>query len=339
MKNKLRFSDLEKIDAHMHYNTYDASLLEQAELDNFSLISINTDAPFFDPIEDQEKKVLNLNSNRAIHITTFTMTDWGRPNWLDTAIDQIKSGIKNGAIAVKFWKNIGMDSRDGNGNFIMFDHPCFEPIFDFLIENNIPILAHLGEPKNCWLPLDEMTMNSDQEYFRSHPEYHMANLPDYPSYEQQLAARDNVLRKHRDLRFIGAHFSSMEWSIEKIGAWLDEFPNTAVDMAERICHIQFQAKDNWSGVRDFLMKYQDRILYGTDIIYDKTNDPSEIKNRAHWIWFQDWKFFTTNNTMEAPQFKGQFKGIELPDKVIKKIYRENALTWYPSLQKHPIANV
>ncbi|MEZ4810676.1 MAG: amidohydrolase family protein [Allomuricauda sp.] len=339
MKSKMGFSDLEKIDAHMHYNNFEASLLDQAQSDNFSMISINTDIPFFDPIEDQEKIILGLNSNRVFHITAFEMANWNNSNWTEIAIGQIKRGIKNGAIAVKFWKNIGMASRDENGNFIMFDHPCFEPIFHFLIENDIPVLAHLGEPKNCWLPLDEMTMNSDRDYFREHPEYHMAKLPDHPSYEQQLHARDNVLRKYPGLRFIGAHLASLEWSIERIGSWLDEFTNTAVDMAERICHLQFQAKDNWHGVRDFFIEYQDRLLYGSDIIYDKTNDPSEIKNRAYGIWRRDWEFFTTDNTMEVPQFEGRFKGLKLPDDVILKIYRENALAWYPALQKKSIAGL
>ena len=43
--------------------------------------------------------------------------------------------------------------------------------------------------------------------------------PEVPSYEQQLAARDNMLAKHPGLRFCGAHLASLEWSTEALGQW------------------------------------------------------------------------------------------------------------------------
>lgn len=328
----MKFHDIEKIDAHMHYNTKEVTLFEQARQDSFSFISINTDIPFFDSINNQEKIILDLNFNNLSHIATFNMNNWGKPEWLDTAINQIILGINNGAIAIKFWKNIGMDIKDSDNNFVMLNHPSFQPIFEYLIKNNIPVLGHLGEPKNCWLPIDEMTVNTDRSYFKEHPEYHMALLPEYPTYEEQMSARDSVLIKYPDLIFIGAHLASLEWSVDILAEWLDKFPNAAVDMAERICHLQFQAKENWQKVRDFIIKYQDRIMYATDIIYDKTNNSAEIKETIHQIWIRDWEFFTTNNKMTAPQFEGQFNGLELSDDIITKIYRTNALKWYPLLQ-------
>ena len=71
------------------------------------------------------------------------------------------------------------------------------------------LLGHQGEPKNCWLPLDQMTVNSDREYFKAHPQYHMYLQPDMPSYERQMAVRDAMLARHPGLKFVGVHMASI----------------------------------------------------------------------------------------------------------------------------------
>jgi len=142
----------------------------------------------------------------------------------------------------------------------------------------------------------------------------------------------NVLIKNPNLIFIGAHLASIEWCTDTLSAWLDKFPNAAIDVAERICHLQLQAKKDWHKVRDFMIKYQDRIIYGSDVIYESTHDYLEIKERAHRVWKTEWNFLASDNVMEVHQFEGKFKGLALPDEVIIKIYRENALKWYPQLK-------
>ena len=191
----------------------------------------------------------------------------------------LKDSFSKGAIAVKVWKNIGMELKDNDNNFVMIDHPKFEPVFDFLVKNNIPLIGHLGEPKNCWLPVEKMTVQGDVNYFSTHPKYHMYLHPEYPSYEDQVNARDRMLEKHPGLQFIGAHLGSLEWSVDELAKRLDKFPDMAVDTASRISHLQYQAKTNWQKIHDFCIKYQDRIIYGTDIIINEVKDPEEIKNR------------------------------------------------------------
>src|SRR5690625_5168506 len=87
------------------------------------------------------------------------------PEWQDQALYELESGWERGAVAAKIWKNIGMELKDQKGNFIMADNPAFDPLYSYLEKNNIPLAAHLGEPKNCWLPLEEMTVTSDRDYF------------------------------------------------------------------------------------------------------------------------------------------------------------------------------
>ncbi len=117
-------------------------------------------------------------------------------------------------------------------------------------------MAHIGEPKNCWLPLEQMSVNNDRNYFKAHPEYHMFLHPENPSYDEIINARDRFVEKHPDMRFVGAHLGSLEWDVDELAKRLDRFPNMAVDVAARVPHIQFQSKANREKVRDFHDKVQ-----------------------------------------------------------------------------------
>jgi predicted TIM-barrel fold metal-dependent hydrolase len=268
---------------------------------------------------------------RIAYATTFSIRDFNNDGWQEKTIAYLKNSFLQGAIAVKIYKVIGMSLKDKNGKLVMIDDPRFDPIINFIKQKNIPIIGHLGEPKNCWLPVEEMTIKGDKNYFSEHPEYHMFLHPEYPSYEEQIAARDRMLEKHPDLSFIGAHLGSLEWSVDELAKRLDKFPHMAVDMAARISHLQHQAKTNWQKVHDFCINYQDRLLYATDILVAGTENSSVIKKQAHDIWLSDWKFFTTEEKMQVSQVEGDFKGLKLPHKVIDKIYFKNAQKWLPAM--------
>ena len=76
-----------------------------------------------------------------------------------------------------------MSLKDKNGKLVMIDDARFDPIIDFIVKNNIPLVGHLGEPKNYWLPLDKMTTKGDRSYFKENPKYHMYLHPEFPSNE------------------------------------------------------------------------------------------------------------------------------------------------------------
>jgi hypothetical protein len=109
---------------------------------------------------------------------------------------------------------------------------------------------------------------------------------------------------------------------------LEQFPNTLTDVAERVCHLQLQAKDNWGAVRDFCIKYQDKIMYGTDIIDDGNASAEDIADRFELLWKFHYKFFATDEILEAPEFRGKFKGLNLPKDVVEKIFYTNAKKTY-----------
>jgi predicted TIM-barrel fold metal-dependent hydrolase len=152
--------------------------------------------------------------------------------------------------------------------------------------------------------------------------------PEYPSYDDQINARDRFVEKHPEMRFVGAHLGSLEWDVDELAKRLDKFPNMAVDMAARIPHLQHQTRLNREKVRDFLIRYQDRIIYATDSGISNDSNPEQEKKDLHNTWINDWKYFATDQTLTSPHVNGEFQGVKLPKEAIDKIYRENARKWF-----------
>lgn len=326
------FEKVEKYDTHCHINADDTTFVAQARKDNFRLLTINVDGG--EPIDEQRQfseKLIKTFPDRVAFATTFNLKNWGTDKWLPQTISWLKESFDKGAIAVKIWKNIGMELQDANGKWVMIDDPRFDTVINFIQQQNKTIVGHLGEPRNAWLPVDSMTVDGDKEYFSKHPQYHQFLHKENPSYEDQINARDNMLAKHPNLRFVGAHLGSLEWNVDELAKRLDRFPNIAVEMAARISHLEVQSVKNWQKVHDFIIKYQDRLIYATDHGVDAKSNFDEVNKDAHNVRLSNWEFFTTDHEMTVPDFKEKFKGLKLPKEVVDKIYRTNAEKWFPGI--------
>ena len=327
------FAKIDKVDVHMHLFTGRTVFVDQAIEDNFRLITINVDLGDSAGIKEQLNNSISAVKKfpgRIFYAPTFFFDTAGFDNseWSSRAIEQLNNSITAGAVSVKLWKNIGMTVKDRSGNFIMVDHPKMDPVVDFVAKKNLPITGHLGEPKNCWLPLEQMTVSTDSSYFANNPQYHMFLHQEYPSYDDQINARDNMLENHPDLKFVGAHLASLEWSVDELAKRLDKFPTMGVDLAERIVHFQYQSLADYDKVRDFCIKYQDRLLYATDMIDDSSRKPEEMTAHIHKTWLTDWNYFTSGDEMTSVAFKEPYKGLHLPKEVINKIFGDNAEKYY-----------
>ena len=331
------FARVRKFDAHVHANTENGRFLDVARQDGFELLSINVDYPDFPPLERQAQvaHALRAAQPRRFHFaTTFSMKGFGGATWTADTQRHIDAELALGAVAVKVWKNVGMVERDAHGNLIMLDDPHFDGLMSHLEAKGIPLIAHQAEPKNCWLPLEAMTTENDRSYFLDHPEYHMYLHPEQPSYESLLAARDRFVARHPRLIFVGAHLASLEWSVDELARFLDTYPNTTADLAARMTQVQYQSKADFDKVRGFFIKYQDRLLYGTDL----TENPPELQERAQnppitggtfteeadTFWRSDWVYLATSEVQPIEAIKSDVKGLALPRSVIDKIYYSNA---------------
>ncbi|CAN5581482.1 hypothetical protein BH23BAC1_BH23BAC1_46470 [soil metagenome] len=270
----------------------------------------------------------NNHNDDIACITAFSMKEWDQPDWTQQTLTWLDSCFEAGAIGMKVWKNIGMVQRDENGELIMIDDPKFDTIFQVMARQNLPVMCHLGEPKNCWLPLEEMTTNNDRNYFANNPQYHMYKQPEMPSYEEQIAARDRMLEKNPELTFIGAHLGSLEWNVDELAERLDRFPNMSVDLAARMGQVFYQTRENREKVRDFFIKYQDRLLYATDMGDNGNRNKEELQQSMHDTWLRDWQYFTTDDFMSSDLIEGEFQGLRLPRDVVDKIFSRNAKDWF-----------
>ena len=99
-------------------------------------------------------------------------------------------------------------------------------------------------------------------------------------------------------------------------------------MAARIPHLQYQSRLDREKVREFFIKYQDRLIYATDAGISEDSDAEKDAQYTHQVWLDDWKYFTSDEMLTSPNLDGEFQGLKLPKEVIDKIYRENAIHWF-----------
>jgi predicted TIM-barrel fold metal-dependent hydrolase len=326
------FARVEKIDAHVHLHGPADRFMAQAIRDHVRVLTINVDYPDFPPIDVQQHDAVSLHGRypgRVAFAATFSVADFSNPAWSVGAVRHIDEAVREGAVAVKIWKNVGMALRDADGRYVMLDDPRLAPVLAHLEYKGIVLLDHQGEPLNCWLPLEKMTVRSDREYFTEHPQYYMARHPEMPAHETLLAVRDHMLDQHPALRFVGVHLASLEWDVDEVARFLDRFPGASVDLAARMVHLEYQAARNRDKVRDFLIRYQDRILYGTDIAHGPGSTDEAVAREAHEAWLADWRFLNTDQTLHSEDFDAPFRGLALPRGVVDKITHANARALFP----------
>ena len=336
-----------KFDAHIHYHTYNDLFVRKAKKANMRLLAINTNFGIL-PIDAQFEisQFLHKRHPETFNfIGTFDATTFASKTFAEDTIGHIKKCVAAGVRGVKIWKNIGMFLKNESGQYIMVDDPVFDPIFAFLEKEKIPLLAHLGEPRNCWLPIEQMTNETDQRYYSQNPNLHMYLHPEAPSCEQQLIARDHILERYPELIFVGAHLGSMEWSLEEVAKRLDRFSNFYVDLSGRFEHIYNQTIKNRNHVINFFETYQNRILYGSDYFVSQNYEkkwlnlfcnyfPQIYLNLLFGIIYRrikkHWLFFATDQIIKTEGIKSpmQIKGLKLSKKIVDRIFYENVRSVY-----------
>ncbi len=245
------------------------------------------------------------------------------PDFAQRAIERLGQEIDSGARMVKVWKNFGMVTKDARGNFIQIDDTRLQPIWDFLKDQGIPVIAHIGEPEQAWRPIDPD--NPHAEYYKNNPQYHAYQLPEIPSYETIIAARDQWIENNPDLQILCAHLGSMSHDVDMVAERLDKFPNMQVEPAARFGDL---ARQDSEKVRAFFEKYQDRIMFGSDYgnstsedaMTDVDLDAEETDLDASYDIL--WKYLSSTDSLVVRRQKTV--GLGLPTSVLQKVYFQNA---------------
>lgn len=245
-------------------------------------------------------------------------------NFAGVAIRQLNRDFNQGAIAVKLWKNVGMEIKSSKGDYILPDDPSLEPIYADIAAHGKTLVAHIADPDTAWLPPNPTS--PDYSYFVEHPEWYMYKNPHVPSKAQILFARDHVLQDNPNLRMVAAHLGSMEGDFAQLAEHLDRYPNFAVDLAGRLPYLKLQPRDQMIA---FITKYQDRLIYGTDDALYPGEDVQQAVAEAETDYASDWRFLATD---KATRYRGRkIHGLALPESILRKIYHDNAVHWFPGI--------
>ncbi len=247
------------------------------------------------------------------------------PDFADKQIERLKMEIDEGALMVKVWKNFGMVTKDASGKFIQIDDVRLQPIWDFLIEQGIPVMAHIGEPVQAWRPLDDSN-NPHYGYYKNNPQYHAYQHPEIPTYETIIISRDNWIANNPDLKILCAHLGSMSHDVDMVAERLDKFPNMYVETAARFGDLVGQDSEKVGG---FFEKYQDRIFFGTDYGNSSSQEgetTQELEKEEQELeedYQRLWRYVSAKDSVAE---RGQKNiGLGLSKEVLTKFYYQNVV--------------
>ena len=243
-----------------------------------------------------------------------------QPGFVRKCVEQLKVARQNGILGVKFFKMFGLVFRNADGSLMKIDDPRWDPIWEICGQLKLPIIIHVADPIAFFDPID--IYNERLEELGRHPDWSFHG-DEFPSREELLAARNRVIARHPNTIFIGAHVANNGEDLATVGQWLDKYPNLVVEFASRINELGRQPYT----ARDFFIKYQDRILFGTD-------GPWENKRlKLYWRFLETRdEYFPYSDSQPPPQGFWRIYGIHLPDQVLEKVYFRNALRIMPRLK-------
>src|SRR5215207_4986351 len=219
---------LPKIDVHAHYRTDHPDLVPALRAWNARAVLVNVTGGN----REIEQKWRDFQALRAAHpdrfflVATFDPFRFEEPDFVPSVIARLRADIAAGAKGVKVWKDIGMDVKDAQGRHVQIDHPRFQPIWDFLVEQDIPVLAHIAEPLAAWQPLRQ---DDPHFWYYSHnPRYHAYEHREIPRHETIIAARDRWLARNPRLTVIAMPLESLEFDVDEVAKRLESYPNLYV---------------------------------------------------------------------------------------------------------------
>ncbi len=261
--------------------------------------------------------------------TTFDLRGRDEPGWAGRTIAWLDGAFARGAVAVKIWKEVGLEIKNRDGKFILPDDPLFDPIYAHLAKVGKPLHAHLAEPIDAWLPLDKES--SHYAYYSQNPQWHLYGKPEFPSHAAIIAARDHIMKKHPTLVVVGAHLGSLEHDLAGIAERLERYPNFNIEVAARTRNLTRHPSEQ---VRALFLRFPDRIMYGVDaswMPHRRDAPPTEAQRQGHVKslgvrYRADFDYYAGRGPLT---YSGRTtEALHLPRAVLEKFYHANAERLY-----------
>ncbi|HKA52162.1 MAG TPA: amidohydrolase family protein [Candidatus Binatia bacterium] len=285
--------NLKKISTHEHYRAggdIKPYLAVMARANIEKAIFLPTDWPPSNPhARENLKELLALKRRYPERIVVFATAYDKDP----AAAEVIEQALKDGAQGIKFIDWLASATYPDDAGPV--DSPNMLGVYEIARRYQAPVLLHIDFQKR-------------------------------PDWKQQF---DRVAAAFPTVTFILAHYcraaSGEKPELTLCADTLDRFPNVAVDLSmggglKRYMRYFDDAPELW---RAFVLRYQDRILWGTDLILD--DNPGK---NADWIWRRMLTDFSMLQTVtyQSPfhqDDKSLHQGLALPAAVLRKIYYDN----------------
>ena len=243
----------------------------------------------------------------------FSQIDWSKiddPDFGQEMVAQLDDAVARGARGLKQLKDLGLSVRDKSGKLVAVDDPRLDPIWEECGRLGIPVSIHSTDPEAFFHPVDNT--NERYEELIEHPDWSFYG-PQFPSKESssgrarshvcQASAHDVYRASRREL----AGKPRLRFSLAGYASQCDG----------RIRRARSRTGPPARRAREFFLKYQDRIMFGTD------NGMDEAMYRNHFRWLE-----TGDEYFDYWGYPGQGRwkiyGMELPDDVLEKVYHKNA---------------
>ncbi|MFP5245649.1 MAG: amidohydrolase family protein [Thermoanaerobaculia bacterium] len=288
-----------------------------ADMDRIGMaVMVNLSGGTGDSLQ-QGLSTLSRYPTRFVAFANVDLRKIDEPDFGVNAAKQLEQDVKNGAVGLKIFKNLGMFLTDKSGKRVPTDDPRLDPIWAKAGELGIPVLIHTGEPVAFWSPVDKH--NERWLELQQFPDRRRDD-PKFASFEQTMAEQHNLFRKHRKTKFIAAHLGWLGNDLTRLGKLLDELPNVYTEIGAVLHELGRQPR----AARAFLIKYQDRVLMGKDIwnadeyatyfrVLETEDEYFDYYRKRHAFW--------------------KMYGLGLPDEVLRKIYYKNALALLPRVDR------
>ena len=254
---------------------------------------------------------------RMVLFANVDFSGVGTSGWPSRAAAQLEADIKAGARGLKIFKDLGLRLRKADGSRLRVDDPELDPVWEVCGRLGAPVLIHTAEPQEFFESIDftnerwlELALYRDRRY----------PAAQFPRFEELLAERDRMFRKHPKTKFIAAHFGYRANDLAKAQAMIDTMPNVYLEVAAILAELGRQPR----AAHGFFVKNQDRVLFGKDSF-----QPDEFP--YYWRTFETGdEYFDYYRDYHA---FWKLYGMALPDAVLKKLYYKNALALVPGLPK------
>lgn len=198
----------------------------------------------------------------------------GKPDFAARAVEQMERDVQAGMRGLKVYKALGLEYRHADGSWWRVDDERLDPLWAAAGRLGVPVLIHTADPPAFWQPMDGANFWNGVLYGEyAWWSYYRKGLP---SREELLGERNAVIARHPQTVFVAPHVGSNSECLDAAAEDLDAYPNLHYDLSARIPILGLSPRRR-AHAREFLLEYHDRVLFGTDSIYDDANVPTGMQ--------------------------------------------------------------